>query len=161
MSTDSVGYASYLLDRAQAACRRQGYSKSTESAYLFWIREFIDFCGAASIPDVDWDDADAFLSRRRDLATSSQNQAQTALRFLYDTVLEEPVPAVEIAHNWIGEAPETVRGSSVLPPNIRRLTTSTHALYPVAGAASDASTAQTGFGLGRSSETMARTATGL
>lgn len=119
MSAEHTEYVLYLLDRARSACRRHGYSESTESAYLFWIREFVEYCGARCPQDLELGDADEFLRRLEGLATSSQKQARTAIRFLYDVVLEDALDDRPSPTSWIEEVdiePEEERDRHAASP---------------------------------------------
>ena len=80
-----------LLDRVRAACRLRHYSLRTEEAYVAWIKRFILFHHKRHPLDMGAAEINAFLT---DLAVvgrvsaSTQNQAFTALLFLYQKVLE-------------------------------------------------------------------------
>jgi integron integrase len=80
-----------LLDRVRAACRLRHYSLRTEEAYVDWIRRFILFHHKRHPLDMGAAEINAFLT---DLAVvgrvsaSTQNQAFSALLFLYQKVLE-------------------------------------------------------------------------
>lgn len=78
-----------LLDRVRAAVRMRHYSRRTEKAYVAWIRRFIVFHekrhpGGMGAPEVT-----AFLSSlaARGVSASTQNQALSAILFLYGAVL--------------------------------------------------------------------------
>ena len=79
-----------LLDRVREAIRMRHYSRRTEEAYVYWIRRFIVFhrkahpstMGAAEISTfLTW------LAVRQHVSASTQNQALSALLFLYRGVL--------------------------------------------------------------------------
>jgi integron integrase len=80
-----------LLDRLRAACRVRHYSLRTEDAYHDWARRFILFHGKRHPLEMGAAEINAFLT---DLAVngrvsaSTQNQAFSALLFLYQKVLE-------------------------------------------------------------------------
>ncbi len=90
-----------LLDRVRDAIRVKHYSIRTEQAYVNWIRRFILFhdkrhpkdMGAAEIEEYL-----TYLAVERNVAASTQNQALSALLFLYQNVLKKdldrPVDAV-------------------------------------------------------------------
>ena len=65
-----------LLDRVRAAICSRHYSRRTEDAYVHWIRRFIFFHGKRHPPSLP----------------STQNQALSALLFLYRQVLQHPLP---------------------------------------------------------------------
>lgn len=80
-----------LLARVRAAARTRHLSPRTEKAYVGWIRRYILFDGKRHPGDMGAEEIRDFLS---DLATrgrvsaSTQNQARSALLFLYRVVLE-------------------------------------------------------------------------
>jgi integron integrase len=66
------------------------YSARTEEAYVAWVRRFVKFCGLRHPRDLGSSDVRAFLSHlaeRERLSAASQNQAASALAFLYERVL--------------------------------------------------------------------------
>ena len=79
-----------LLDRVREAIRVRHYSPRTEKAYIFWIRRFVLFHGKRH-PDVMGEpEIAAFLANlatRARVSATSQNQAFSALLFLYRRVL--------------------------------------------------------------------------
>ena len=91
-----------LLDQVRAACRRRNYSLHTERAYCRWVRRYVHFCrdgkGFRHPRDLGADDIRAFLSHlatERDVAASTQNQAVSALVFLYEHVLRQEIGSFE------------------------------------------------------------------
>lgn len=84
-----------LLDRVRAALRTRHYSLRTEESYVAWVRRFVLFHGKRH-PDVMGEpEINAFLSSLATdgrVAASTQNQALSALLFLYRHVLEKPFP---------------------------------------------------------------------
>jgi integron integrase len=83
-----------LLDRARDALRRKHYSLRTERQYLNWMRRYILFNGKRHPRDMGIAEIERFLTHlAKDLnyAASTQNQALSALLFLYRTVLGQPV----------------------------------------------------------------------
>lgn len=84
-----------LLDRVRAALRTRHYSRRTEEAYVAWIKRFIFFHGTRHPADMGPGEVTAFLSALavdRHVAASTQNQALSALLFLYRDVLEVELP---------------------------------------------------------------------
>ena len=91
-----------LLDRVRLAIRLRHYSRRTEEAYVSWIRRFILFHGKRHPLEMRADEVGAFLSwlaTTRRVSASTQNQALSALLFLYRDVLR-----IEI-----GDMPSVVR----------------------------------------------------
>lgn len=67
-------------------------SRRTEEAYIHWIRRFIYFTGKRHPSTVGETEVTAFLSHLavdRDVAASTQNQALSAVLFLYREVLRQ------------------------------------------------------------------------
>jgi len=84
-----------LLDQVRDAIRRRHYSYRTEQAYVHWVRRFIWFSGKRHPRGMGAEEVTAFLSHlasERDVAASTQNQALSALLFLYGQVLGVELP---------------------------------------------------------------------
>jgi hypothetical protein len=83
-----------LLDRVRDAVRTRHYSRRTEEAYVHWIRRYIVFHGKAHPSTLGAEAISAFLTWlavQRNVSASTQNQALSALLFLYRQVLEVAV----------------------------------------------------------------------
>ena len=80
---------SRLLDRVRAAVRVRHYSRRTEKAYVAWIRRFIVFHEKRHPREMGAPEVTAFLSNlaARGVSASTQNQALSAILFLYGAVL--------------------------------------------------------------------------
>jgi integron integrase len=79
-----------LVAQVRAAIRMRHYSLRTEEAYLGWIRRYVRFHGTRHPADLEAGDVARFLSHlatRGDVGASTQNQALSALVFLYRDVL--------------------------------------------------------------------------
>jgi integron integrase len=79
-----------LLDRVREAIRRRYFSRRTEQAYVHWIRRFIFFHGKRHPRDLGEAEVTAFLNDlavERKVAAGTQNQALSALLFLYKEVV--------------------------------------------------------------------------
>ena len=84
-----------LLDRLRAALRARHYSLRTEESYAHWVRRFVLFHGKRHPDEMGEPEINAFLSSLATdghVAASTQNQALSALLFLYRHVLEKPFP---------------------------------------------------------------------
>ena len=85
-----------LLDRVRAAIRSRHYSPRTEDAYVHWIKRFIFFFNAkrhpAEMGEPEVTRFLSFLAVDGRVSASTQNQALSALLFLYKAVLEQPLP---------------------------------------------------------------------
>ena len=96
--TERSGKEPRLLDQIRARCRLRHYSIRTERAYVSWARRFILANGRRHPRDMGVVEVEAFLSTlatRDDVAASTQNQALSALLFLYREVLGIEVPWME------------------------------------------------------------------
>ncbi|MDN3517492.1 phage integrase N-terminal SAM-like domain-containing protein [Aquisalimonas lutea] len=79
-----------LLDEVRDRIRRKHYSIRTEKSYVDWIRRYILFHGKRHPRDMGAPEVEAFLTHlaaRKNVAASTQNQAFSALLFLYREVL--------------------------------------------------------------------------
>jgi len=84
-----------LLDQVRARIRFKHYSIRTEQAYLDWIRRFIRHFGKRHPKDMGADEVQMFLTHLAvagRVAASTQNQAKSALLFLYKEVLAVELP---------------------------------------------------------------------
>jgi site-specific recombinase XerD len=82
-----------LLDRVRATIRARHYSRRTEKAYVAWIRRFI--LHKRHPAEMGGAEVTRFLSALvvdRNVAASTQNQALSAILFLYRDVLEQDLP---------------------------------------------------------------------
>lgn len=80
-----------LLDRLRHACRVRHYSLRTEDAYVHWCRRFILFHDKRHPAEMGPAEINAFLTHLAvdgHVAASTQNQAFSAILFLYRSVLE-------------------------------------------------------------------------
>lgn len=83
-----------LLDQVRHKIRYLHYSRKTEQAYVQWIRRYIIFHGKRHPKDLGENEITSFLNylaNRANVAASTQNQALTALIFLYKQVLDIPI----------------------------------------------------------------------
>lgn len=84
-----------LLDRVRHRLRVKHYSIRTETAYTGWIKRFILFNGKRHPETLGKLEIEAFLSDlavERNVSAATQNQALSALLFLYTEVLEMQLP---------------------------------------------------------------------
>ncbi len=87
-----------LLDQVRSRCRRLGYSVRTERAYASWIRRFVLFNGKRHPRELGSHDVEKFLTDlavRGNVAASTQNQALSAILFLYREILGLELPWME------------------------------------------------------------------
>lgn len=79
-----------LIDQVRMELRVRHYSFKTEEAYVSWIRRYIRFHGIRHPRDMGEKEVFSYLSFlavKRNVSTSTQNQALSALLFLYRDVL--------------------------------------------------------------------------
>ncbi|MGC2167227.1 MAG: integron integrase [Gallionella sp.] len=84
-----------LLDQVRDKIRVKHYSIRTETQYLQWIKRFILFHGKRHPQDMDATEVEAFLTHLAvagSVSASTQNQALSALLFLYREVLGIDLP---------------------------------------------------------------------
>lgn len=102
-----------LLDRLRAAIRVRHFSPRTEETYVAWAKRFIFFHGKRHPASMGAEEVNAFLSSLAvdgHVSASTQNQALSALLFLYRNVLDDPLPWI----NDIVRAPRPLRLPVVL-----------------------------------------------
>jgi integron integrase len=83
-----------LLDQVRDVMRRKHYSFRTEKTYSDWIKRFILFHGKRHPAEMAEPEVTAFLTslaRDGNVAASTQNQALSALLFLYKEVLKQEI----------------------------------------------------------------------
>ena len=83
-----------LLDRVRDVIRRKHYSFRTEQIYTDWIRRFILFHGKrhpSEMAETEVTQFLTYLAREGKVAASTQNQALSALLFLYKEVLKQEI----------------------------------------------------------------------
>lgn len=84
-----------LVERLREEIRTRHYSRRTEENYWYWIRYFIHFHGKRHPAQMGASEVSAFLSwlaTERNVAAATQNQALSALLFLYRHVLGQALP---------------------------------------------------------------------
>src|SRR5689334_15965468 len=87
-----------LLDRVRAAVRARHYSRRTEESYVGWVKRFILFHGKKHPSAMGGGEVNEFLTSLAvdgQVAAATQNQALSALLFLYKNVLNEPLPWID------------------------------------------------------------------
>jgi hypothetical protein len=83
-----------LLDQVRRACRARQYSRRTEEAYTGWIRCYVVFHDKRHPREMEASEVAAFLTHLANdlnVSASTQNQAASALLFLYREVLGLPI----------------------------------------------------------------------
>ena len=128
-----------LLVRLHNTLRVRHYSIRTEQAYVDWVRRFVRFHGLRHPVDMGAREVQAFLTYlavQRHVAAATQNQAKSALLFLYRAVLgvelpwlndvERAKPSGEYQGDYdnrrhaVPADQHTIIGISPLPPSVRQ-----------------------------------------
>ena len=89
-----------LLARVRAAIRVRHFSPLTEKAYVGWIKRFIFFFDKRHPNEMGESEISAYVSHlatEKRVSASTQNQALSALLFLYRDVLGRELDLIEIA----------------------------------------------------------------
>jgi integron integrase len=97
-STAVVASSPKLLDRVRWHLRVKHYSIRTEQAYVDWIRRFILFHRKRHPNDMGEKEISDFLTHlavEKRVAASTQNQAFSALLFLYQQVLDQKLDFID------------------------------------------------------------------
>lgn len=79
-----------LLERVRAEIRKRHFSRRTEEAYLGWIARYMKFHGIIDPLETGGPEVEEFLSHlatNKEVAAATQNQALSAILFLYGAVL--------------------------------------------------------------------------
>jgi integron integrase len=87
-----------LLDQVRDAIRLKHYSIRTEQAYVNWIKRYIHFHNVRHPADMGAPEVQAFLTHlavEGNVAASTQNQALSALLFLYNVVLHQDLGPID------------------------------------------------------------------
>ena len=85
-----------LLDQVSDLLRVKHYSYRTEQTYIQWIRRYILFHNKTHPKDMGSAEIEAFLTHlavQGQVAASTQNQALSAILFLYREVLRQELDA--------------------------------------------------------------------
>jgi integron integrase len=89
-----------LLDQVRQAIRARHYSRRTEAVYVMWIKRFIFFHGVRHPAEMGEPEINRFLTDlavNQKVIASTQNQALSALLFLYQHVLNQPLGWIDLA----------------------------------------------------------------
>lgn len=98
-----------LLDRLRAEMRLKHYAYRTEQTYVLWVRQFIRFHDLRHPMEMGKLEIEAFLTHLavdRKVSASTQNQAMSAILFLYREVLgQQP--------DWLADVVRAKRSQKV------------------------------------------------
>ena len=89
---------SKLLNSIKEDLRSKYYSKKTEEAYLKWIYDFLVFNGKRYPTELDKTHVEKFLTHlavNRNVSASTQNQALSAILYLYKNFLQKDIGWLE------------------------------------------------------------------
>lgn len=84
-----------LLDQVRDKIRLKHYSIRTEQAYVDWVKRFVLFSGKRHPSTMGAAEVEAFLTHLAvdgKVSASTQNQAKSAILFLYREVLQQELP---------------------------------------------------------------------
>lgn len=94
LTSVAVSKPKKLLDQVSEALRTKHYAYRTEQTYVDWIKRYIIFHKKRHPKDMGANEIRefiAYLAAERKVATSTQNQALSAILFLYRTVLQKEI----------------------------------------------------------------------
>ncbi len=89
-----------LLRRTRVELRRMRYKYATERAYIGWLRRFMVYCQSEDLENFGEGEIKEFLSdlaTDQNVAPSTQQQAQSALLFLYQKVLAREIEFLNVS----------------------------------------------------------------
>jgi len=90
---------SEFLEQVRNKVRLRNYSYRTEKSYVAWVKRYILFHGKRHPAEMGKPEVEAFLTHlavQRNVAASTQNQALSALLFLYNEVVGQPLGYVDV-----------------------------------------------------------------
>lgn len=90
--------SSKLLDQLRAKIRQKHYSIRTEETYVQWCKRFILFHNKRHPSEMDVSEVEQYLTHlavNQNVAASTQNQAFSAILFMYNHVLDKPLTGIE------------------------------------------------------------------
>lgn len=93
--TPSQGGSPKLLEVVRDRIRAKHYSLRTETQYLHWVKRFVLYHGKRHPRDMGAQEVEAFLTHlatEGNVSASTQNQALSALLFLYREILQVDLP---------------------------------------------------------------------
>lgn len=96
--SSSSGHKPRLIEQVRNSLRVRHYSLSTENSYIYWIRYYIRFHKKRHPAEMSGPEVEAFLTHLavdRQVSPSTQNQALSAVLYLYKQVLKIELPWLE------------------------------------------------------------------
>ena len=88
-----------LLDQVRDAIQVKHYARNTEQSYVYWIKKYILFHNKRHPKEMGTGVVHAFLTHlalEEHISASTQNQALSALLFLYRNVLSQELGLVDL-----------------------------------------------------------------
>lgn len=88
-----------LLDQVRHTLRLKHYSYQTEKTYVQWVKRFIMYHDKRHPTEMGKEEVEAFLTYLavdQHVSASTQNQALSALLFLYNEVLQKPPGWIDV-----------------------------------------------------------------
>ncbi|MDK1030268.1 MAG: phage integrase N-terminal SAM-like domain-containing protein [Anaerolineae bacterium] len=92
--------SSKLLDQLKDKLRAKHYSLRTENSYTSWVRKFILYHNKRHPRDMGPKEINAYITHlalKKHVAASTQNQALSAILFLYRKVLHQDIDPILIS----------------------------------------------------------------
>jgi len=91
-----------VMQRMRREMRLRRRANDTETAYLNWVRRFIHYCGSENLEQFGEPQIKSFLTYlavERYVAASTQDQAKSALLFLYQSVLGRELAFLDVTRS--------------------------------------------------------------
>lgn len=117
-----------LLDQVRDTIRVKHYSYRTEESYVYWIRRFILFHRKRHPRDMGTAEVNRFLTHlavQERVSASTQNQALSALVFLYRIVLQQELEGINAVRAKRSRYLPTV----LSPDEVRTVIHNLHGIY--------------------------------
>lgn len=117
-----------LLDQVRDALRVKHYSYSTEKTYVHWIRRFILFHNKRHPSEMGTPEVTQFLTYlavNEHVAASTQNQALSAIIFLYRVVLQQELAGI----NAVRAKPSRYLPTVLTPEEVHQVISHLYGVY--------------------------------
>ncbi|WP_421657327.1 integron integrase [Leptothermofonsia sp. ETS-13] len=117
-----------LLDQVRDALRVKHYSYSTEKTYVHWIRRFILFHNKRHPSEMGTPEVTQFLTYlavNEYVAASTQNQALSAIIFLYRVVLQQELAGI----NAVRAKPSRYLPTVLTPEEVHQVISHLYGVY--------------------------------
>ncbi len=130
----------FAIERLRSVLRRQHKALSTESSYIYWLRQYVTALNGMPDSLASEQKLERFLTglaRHRDLSASSQNQAFNAILFFYKEVLDQPLQGIDALRAkrpvHLRHAPTVAETQALLQTVRDRAGCASVSCWPVAG----------------------------